>query len=111
MTGSRISVVIPARDASRYLRECLDSVLAQSVRPLEILAVDDGSGDDTAAILAAYGRQVHGLRLDGRGAAAARNAALEICRGDLVAFLDADDAWEPSRLEFGLAALESAPEA
>ncbi len=111
MTDPRISVVIPARDAGQYLCESLDSVLAQSVPPLEIIAVDDGSQDDTQAILAAYAPRVRCLKLDGRGAAGGPNAAPEICQGDLVAFLDADDAWLPERLELGLAALQRAPEA
>lgn len=94
-----VSVIIPTYNRAGYLRQALDSVLAQTIRPAEIIVVDDGSTDDTAACIAAYGPAVRYLCHQGnRGIAAARNTGLQAAQGDLIAWLDSDDLWEPAFL-------------
>lgn len=92
-----ISVVIPARDAAATLGRTLASVAGQSHSPHEILVIDDGSRDATADIARAAGARV--LHAGGIGVAAARNVGLRAATGDVVAFLDADDAWSPDYLQ------------
>jgi glycosyltransferase involved in cell wall biosynthesis len=93
-----ISVVIPAHNAAWCVRRAIDSVLAQSVPCLEILVVDDGSTDDTAAVLAAYGDRIHVVHKRNGGLSSARNAGIFAARGTMVAFLDADDWWLPGKI-------------
>jgi glycosyltransferase involved in cell wall biosynthesis len=92
-----VSVVVPVYQAERYLAEALDSALAQGYEPLEIIVVDDGSTDASAAI--ARARPVRYVRLEHQGLARARNAGIKAARGEIVAFLDADDVWLPGGLE------------
>ncbi|MFY8220576.1 MAG: glycosyltransferase family 2 protein [Pirellulales bacterium] len=91
-----ISVIIPAHDAAETLGETLASVRAQSRSADEVIVVDDGSSDDTAMVATAGGAAV--VRQAQRGVAAALNAGLQATQGDFVAFLDADDLWEPDCL-------------
>ena len=91
-----ISVIIPARDAAATLAETLGSVSAQLRQPDEVIVVDDGSQDGTAALATAARASV--IKQPARGVAAAMNTGLEAARGDLVAFLDADDLWQPDCL-------------
>lgn len=94
-----MSVVVPVRDGARFLGEALASVLAQDPPPDEVVVVDDGSVDASAAIAAAAGPSVRVVaheRPAGRGAA--RNTGWRAARGELVAFLDADDRWVPGAL-------------
>ena len=104
-----VSVVIPARDSARFLAEALASIRVQRPRPAEIVVVDDGSVDDTAAIATAAG-DVRLVRQPPRGIAAARNAGIGAARKSWLAFLDADDLWLPGKLELQLAALAAEPE-
>ena len=104
-----ISVVIPTYNYALYLPEAIDSVLAQTYAPLEIIVVDDGSTDDTPRVLAAYGDKVRVIRQDNQGVAAARNAGLAAARGEYVALLDSDDVWLPRKLELQMARFESDP--
>ncbi|MGH9607971.1 MAG: glycosyltransferase family 2 protein, partial [Terracidiphilus sp.] len=92
-----ISVVIPAYNAARFLPRCLGSVFAQTLKPTEVIVVDDGSTDDTAAIAASLGATV--LRRPNGGLAAARNTGIRGATGDWIALLDADDLWAPTKLE------------
>lgn len=96
-----VSVVVPARDRARFLGACLRSVLAQTYRPLEIVAVDDGSVDGTLALLRKLDfptlKVVHHPRP--LGAPASRNDGIAVAEGELIAFLDSDDLWYPRKLE------------
>ena len=98
-----ISVVIPAWNCARYLRRALDSVLAQQYPDdrLDVIVVDDGSTDASPEIVADYAARdgrVRLLRQSNAGPAAARNRGIAAARGELIAFLDADDRWAPGKL-------------
>ncbi|WP_176473185.1 glycosyltransferase family 2 protein [Sphingomonas lenta] len=105
----RVSVVIAAYNAAGYIEQALDSVAAQTMGDWEVLVADDGSADDTCAVVerrAADGR-IRLLRAECNGGpSAARNRAIDAARGDWIAVLDADDRWRPKRLERMLAVAE-----
>ena len=110
---TRVSIVIPFRDAAGWLPACLDSLAHQEERNWELLAVDDGSKDHSAALVdewAASQRQsVRLLRLPGLGVASARNCGWAAARAPLVAFLDADDIALPGRLQQQAARFDADP--
>jgi glycosyltransferase involved in cell wall biosynthesis len=111
MTTPSVSAVVTTYNYARFLPDALDSVLAQSYPELEIVVIDDGSTDDTAAVARRYAdRGVRYVKRPHGGAGRARNAGLEVTSAPLVAFLDADDAWLPDRVEAGLAHLARYPE-
>lgn len=102
-----VSVVIPAYRAESTIRRAVDSALAQTREPLEIIVVDDGSPDDQAALVErTYGDKVTLVRTPNRKTASARNAGIDQARGDLIAFLDADDYWEREKLARQVSVLE-----
>ncbi|WCJ60878.1 glycosyltransferase [Fontisphaera persica] len=98
-----VSVIIPAYNYAQYLRCALDSALAQTHRPVEILVVDDGSTDNTRELVAGYGSKVRYLYQDNAGLSAARNTGLRESRHPFIALLDADDQWHPERLASAIA--------
>jgi glycosyltransferase involved in cell wall biosynthesis len=93
----RISVVIPAYNASAFLPRCLKSVFAQTRQPDEVIVVDDGSRDNSAALAAELGARV--ISLPNGGPASARNAGIQSASSEWIALLDADDLWAPEKLE------------
>jgi glycosyltransferase involved in cell wall biosynthesis len=100
-TEALISVVVPAFNVASYIGEALDSVFKQTLSSFEVIVVNDGSVDTPELeqqLERFQGRLIY-LQQENRGAAAARNAALRVARGEFVAFLDADDRWLPSFLE------------
>jgi len=99
----RVAVVVPVRDGERYLEAALRSLLEQTRPPDELIVVDDGSRDGSAALAEGLGVRV--LRRPATGVAAARNAGVAATTAGLVGFLDADDLAEPRRLELQVAAL------
>jgi glycosyltransferase involved in cell wall biosynthesis len=106
----RVSVVVPTRDRRPNLARALSGVQAQRFRDFEVLVVEDGSVDGTAAWLRSRWPTVQMLVMERpSGAAAARNRALEHARGELVAFLDDDDFWRPSYLEAQVELLDANP--
>lgn len=109
MDGPTVSVVIPVWNAARYLPQTLQSVLRQTRPPEEIVVVDDGSTDESAAVAEKFGTGVRVLRQDNRGESAARNRGIEAAQGDWIAFLDADDLWHPEKLARQLAAIQADP--
>jgi len=98
-----VSVVIPAFNYGRFVTEAVDSVLAQTMAPREIIVVDDGSTDDTRQRLSRYASRVKYVHQANQGLSAARNTGIRQSASDWIAFLDADDLWHPEKLdvEFG----------
>jgi glycosyltransferase involved in cell wall biosynthesis len=110
----RVSVIMPAWNRASYVEQAARSVLAQTAADLELLAVDDGSTDETAAILerlAARDARLRVVRAGHGGQTAALNAGLALARGERLAFHDSDDVWRPRLLERLGAALDAAPPA
>jgi glycosyltransferase involved in cell wall biosynthesis len=105
-----VSVVIPTYNRAREVSAAIDSALAQTRPALEVIVVDDGSTDETMEVLARYGETIRVVRQANQGVSAARNAGIAAARGDLLAFLDSDDAWLPQSLELRAARIEADPE-
>jgi glycosyltransferase involved in cell wall biosynthesis len=99
MKHSLISCIVPVYNGELYLADALDSILAQTYRPVEIIVVDDGSTDETSTVIRRYGERIRSIYQDNAGPAKARNKGIRESSGDLVAFLDADDLWHPEKLE------------
>lgn len=107
----RISVIIPTFNRAAWVREAVDSVLAQTFQDFELLVVDDGSTDKTGAALAPYGDRLRYLYQVRQGVSAARNRGLELAAGEWIAFLDSDDLWLPTKLEAQVNFFNRNPEA
>jgi glycosyltransferase involved in cell wall biosynthesis len=105
-----VSVIIPAYKASGTIARAIESLLAQTRRPDEIIVVDDGSPDDLVSALTPYREYVQLLHKPNGGAASARNLGIGQSRGEWIAFLDADDYWLPTKLEQQFQVLERHPE-
>jgi glycosyltransferase involved in cell wall biosynthesis len=101
-----VSVVIPVFNSEEFLRPAVDSVLAQRYRPLQIIAVDDGSTDASLSILQSYGDQIEIYQQPNAGSAVARNKGIKQSNGEFVAFLDADDVWHPDKTSIQIAHLK-----
>ena len=106
-----VSVVIPVFNGERFLREAVESVLAQKYSPLEIIMVDDGSTDGTADVARSLPETVRYLHQTNQGPAAARNRGIERAQGSLIAFADADDLWPEDKLALQLPYLMRDPAA
>jgi glycosyltransferase involved in cell wall biosynthesis len=107
-----VSVIVPALNSARFIGRTLQSIAFQSHRRIEIIVVDDGSVDDTPAIVSSYARSDARIRLFSRehgGAPAARNFAASQARGAFLAPCDSDDLWHPEKIALQLAALCSSP--
>jgi len=104
-----VSLVIATFNHGRVLADALDSAVAQTLRGVEIIVVDDGSTDDTPAVLARYAGRIRVVRQPNRGLAAARNTGLAAAHGSYVSFLDADDVMMPTKLAEQVAVLDRAP--
>lgn len=115
MAAPRVSVVIPAWNAAGFIEKTLATVAAQTFRDFEVVVVDDGSKDDTKAVvdrfLAASGLRGRCLKQENKKIAGARNAGIRAAEGELVAFLDHDDLWFPAKLAETLAEFDAHPDA
>ena len=111
MKRPAISVLINNYNYARFVGRAIDSVLAQQASDIEIIVVDDGSSDESCAILAAYGDRIKVLFQENQGQAAAINAAVQLSSGDILSFLDADDWWAPDKLSATSAAFHANPQA
>ena len=110
MTHPLISCVVPVYNGEEYLAETVESILAQTYSPLEIIVVDDGSTDGTAAVAHGFGGQVRYVYQPNLRQAAARNRGIDEAAGELIAFLDADDMWLPEKLSMQHAEFGRRPE-
>ena len=104
-----VSIVIANRNQAHFLREAIDSALAEQTVAVEVLVVDDGSTDDSLSLLSTYGDRIGVLQGEGRGACRARNIGLAACRKPYVKFLDADDYLIPGALAEQVRSLETMP--
>lgn len=110
MTTPLVTIVIPNHNYARYLRDAVDSALAQTFVDREVLVIDNGSTDDSHEVLKSYGDRIRWIAQDNRGQSAARNRGIEESRGAFIAFLDADDAWLPAKLERQMMLFENRPQ-
>jgi glycosyltransferase involved in cell wall biosynthesis len=99
MTKPSVSVVIPVYNGEKHLHQTIQSVLEQTFRPLEIIVIDDGSTDGTAAVTKEFSKQIRYFQHDNRGTAASRNRGVAESEGDYIAFVDADDLWHREKIE------------
>ena len=106
----RVSVIIPCYNTARYLAEALTSACRQAPSPFEVIVVDDGSTDGSAAIAESFGAPVRCERLAHQGIGATRNHGLACATGDVIAFLDADDVWTADSISSRAALLEADPD-
>lgn len=108
-----VSVITPTYNRAYYLKQAIESVYAQTFTDWEMLVVDDGSGDETKALVSRYSEKdsrIHYLHQKNSGCATARNTGLKNAKGKYVAFLDDDDRWLPEKLGTQVAFMESHPE-
>jgi glycosyltransferase involved in cell wall biosynthesis len=105
-----VSVIVPVRDGGRYLGAALDSIVRQTLPAKEVLVIDDGSQDESQWIARGFGSSVRCVSTPPRGPAAARNRGVALASGELLAFLDADDLWIPTKLARQCELLSTEPE-
>jgi len=105
-----VSVIIPTFDRAWVLKTAIDSVLAQTYTPIEIIVINDGSTDNTLDILAGYGNKIQVLSQENRGVSAARNLGIKHSKGLYIALLDSDDAWTPDKISCQVSFFEKHPE-
>lgn len=103
-----VSVIIPAYNCAAFIGEAIQSVINQTFDSYEVIVIDDGSTDDTAAVVDHFGDRVRYLRQENQGVAAARNRGIRSAAGQIIGFLDADDRWKPDKLERQIPILLSA---
>lgn len=107
--SDKISIIIPCFNVEKYIDRCMESVLNQTYRNLEIILVDDGSTDSTGTLLESYmekDNRVFALKRENKGAGAARNAGLDIATGKYIGFVDSDDWIEPDTYEYLMRIIE-----
>ncbi len=105
-----ISVIVPLYNAENYIVEALKSILTQTLKPLEIIVINDGSTDKSLASLESFGNKIKIIDQENKGAGAARNEGIKIAQGSYLAFLDADDLWIDNKLEQQINYLKNHPE-
>jgi GT2 family glycosyltransferase len=109
--SARVTVVIPAYNQSQFLAEAIQSALRQTLPPLEVIVVDDGSTDDTPEVAAAFGERIYYIRQRNQGLSAARNTGIVAAKAELIQLLDSDDALHPNAVCVATRAAELHPNA
>ena len=110
MNQAPVSVVIPTYNRREMVRDAIDSVLAQTLQPAQIVLVDDGSKEDYGPSLARYGKRITYHRQENGGLSAARNTGIRLAGEPYIAFIDDDDVWHPRKLELQMRAMQRDPE-
>jgi glycosyltransferase involved in cell wall biosynthesis len=100
MAKPLVTAVIPAYNCEKYIGGAIESILSQDYEPVEVVVADDGSTDGTRDIVSSFGKRVELVECIHGGPSAARNAGIAAAKGDLIAFLDADDLWKPGKLSY-----------
>lgn len=108
MVRKKISVIIPNYNYARFLDQAIESVLEQSYENLELIVVNNGSTDNSLDVLEKYGNKIRLINQPNLGQSGARNSGLSLSSGEFIAFLDADDFWEPNKLEMQISLMNDA---
>ncbi|NEP81377.1 MAG: glycosyltransferase family 2 protein, partial [Okeania sp. SIO3B3] len=108
-TTPRVSVIIPVYNGDRYISQAIESVLVQTYRSYEIIVIDDGSTDNTRLVLEPYIEDIRYVYQENQGVSAARNHGIDLARGELIAFLDADDFFLPDKLTGQVGVFDAQP--
>jgi glycosyltransferase involved in cell wall biosynthesis len=106
----KVSVIMPVYNCERYVREAIESILAQTRAADEIIAVDDGSVDGSKDVITSFGDSVRYVRQRNQGAGVARNTGIGLATGDFLTFLDSDDVWTPDKTQTQLEAFDGSPD-
>ena len=105
-----VSVIVTVYNTAQYVGEAIDSILAQTYSPMEVVIVDDGSTDNVQDVLAAYSGRIRVIRQENRGPAGALNTGVQAANGDFMAVLDSDDVWMPDKLARQMTLFKTCPE-
>ncbi|NEP90139.1 MAG: glycosyltransferase family 2 protein [Okeania sp. SIO2C2] len=105
----RVSVIIPVYNGDRYIRQAIESILSQTYQSYEIIVIDDGSTDNTSLVLEPYVKAIRYIYQKNQGVSAARNHGIDLARGELIAFLDADDFFLPDKLTAQVGVFDAQP--
>ena len=97
--NKKVSIIVPVYNVAQYLRRFIDSILLQTYKDIELICVDDGSTDESVAIMESYGDKIKIIHQENQGAGVARNAGLKVADGEYVYFCDPDDWCEPKLVE------------
>ncbi len=111
MNRPLVSVIIPVYNGEKYLRAAIDSALAQTYKPVEVIVVNDGSTDNSLAVLEEYGSKIRVVDQQNKGQAVARNRGIAETRGEFIAFLDCDDLWDSEKTTAQAQVLQTHPDA
>jgi len=106
-----VSVIVPVYNNQEFIHDCLDSILSQTYKNIEIIAIDDGSSDSSLDILKSYGNKIKILSQTNSGASSARNTGISVSSGEILAFLDSDDIWDKNKLDRSVTTLQNHPNA
>jgi len=109
MQQANVSYIMPVYNGEQYIAEAIDSLLAQTLPPIQIIIIDDGSTDGTAEIVARYGDRITSIHQTNAGQSAARNHGVRLAKTPFVAFLDADDLAHPQKLQCQLQRFNERP--
>jgi len=104
-----VSIIIPVYNGERYLAEAIESVLAQTYQPIEVIVIDDGSTDKSAHVAKSFSPPIRYCYQTNSGLGAARNRGIQLAEGDYFAFLDADDIWIRDKLSMQIAVFRDIP--